>query len=327
MGNTAVNTSLTVFTGLTTAKASEVNSNFSSVNSELGNIGSANLIADAVLTAKIKDGQVTGAKLTQYNGVAFDRFAATACPRLIQNLFSEAYSGSTNIAISADCIALTDGSNWILVSAVSKTLSTLAAAGLLGIDQGSFAVNTTYHIYIVSKADGTVSVMCSTSSSAPSFTNASGYSFYRRVGAFRTSNGSATIPLSYTQKQDRVWFHDAKPVSAAVTFVGSTPTGVVGAGQYAIIPATAKMITVCLFASQTNASVAGRYSSIQLFSFNNGGTQLGAMSVYDNSAVQPTLTADVPLEGGETRFTFVIGNTGGAAGSVTPCVTGYLDSI
>lgn len=94
----------------------------------------------------------------------------------------------SSVSVTANSLILDDGSfNQRLVTTVSSTAS-ITSSGAGGLDAGSEAASTWYHIYAIAKLDGTKSIILSTSAIAP--TLPSGYIFYGYVGAVRNDAGS-----------------------------------------------------------------------------------------------------------------------------------------
>lgn len=99
-------------------------------------------------------------------------------------------------------------------------------AGANGLDTGSLAASTWYHVHVIGKTDGTVAGFMSTSLT-PSLP--SGYSLRRRIGSVKT-DGSSHF-LAYTQFGDEFrWGTASIDLSASVstpqTVVLAVPPGV-----------------------------------------------------------------------------------------------------
>jgi hypothetical protein len=93
------------------------------------------------------------------------------------------------VDVIATDIILQDSSTSIVkkFSSLSQTVN-ITNSGAGGLDTGSEASSTWYYVWIIGKADGTVSGMLSTSSTAP--TMPSGYTYKARVGAVRNDGSS-----------------------------------------------------------------------------------------------------------------------------------------
>ena len=104
---------------------------------------------------------------------------------------------TTKIDVSAGACA--DDTNAVIVSQAAPATIDCTTTGAWGLDTGILGSNTWYHIFKIMKADGTDSVVASTSPSSP--TMPSGYSYKRRIGSFKT-DGSAHI-VGFIQFGDR----------------------------------------------------------------------------------------------------------------------------
>jgi hypothetical protein len=98
---------------------------------------------------------------------------------------------SSSLAVAVGQAA--DGTNadmMSLASALTKTTSAWTVGNNQGgLDSGTIAANSWYHVHLIKRTDGTVGdVLFSTSATAP--TSPTNYSLFRRIGAART-NGSS----------------------------------------------------------------------------------------------------------------------------------------
>lgn len=128
-----------------------------------------------------------------------------------------------------------DGSNTYDLSLTGPFTKRLDAAwavgsGNGGLDTGAKAANTWYHIWAIRKdSDGSIDALFSTSATAP--TMPAGYTAKRRIGAVRTSAGSAI--LAFTQKNNSFVLSASildvdvtNPGIAAVLRTLTTPLGI-----------------------------------------------------------------------------------------------------
>lgn len=104
-----------------------------------------------------------------------------------------------------------------------------ATTGANGLDAGSLANNTWYHVFVIGKADGTVAAFGSTNL-AP--TLPSGYTLRRRVWSAKTATGAATL-IDYSQFGDEcLWLAPPPDIAVvnqgttAILYTLSTPLGV-----------------------------------------------------------------------------------------------------
>ena len=107
------------------------------------------------------------------------------------------YVGTTNFAAAPGEAASEGGtrSAIILSAPMNKGLGTWSpGSGGGSLDVGAIAVNTWYHVHLISSADGnTVDVLLSLSATAP--TMPAGYTARRRIGSLRTNGASQITPF------------------------------------------------------------------------------------------------------------------------------------
>ncbi|MCC2649875.1 MAG: hypothetical protein K0R61_60 [Microvirga sp.] len=106
-----------------------------------------------------------------------------------------------------------------------------ATVGADGLDAGSIAAATSYHIFAIGKTDGTVARLASTSPTSP--TMPSGYTLKRRIMSVRTIAGAATLP-NFVQLGDEFLLSatisantfSVTGVAATISLAAGMPTGV-----------------------------------------------------------------------------------------------------
>lgn len=132
---------------------------------------------------------------------------------------------NTKIDVAAGVCA--DSSNAMPLSYAGGTID-LATMGANGLDTGSLANSTSYHVFIVGKADGTTVPIASLSPAAP--TMPSGYTLKRRIASFTTDGSAHVVPYL----QDGNDFYRASIVTYSSTstralalLTVSVPTGIV----------------------------------------------------------------------------------------------------
>ena len=142
-------------------------------------------------------------------------------------LSNNAGTPASKIDVAAGVAA--DSSNARLMRNNGTVVLDCGTTGANGLDSGSLANNTWYHVFLIMQADGTVAALASTSPASPSLPG--GYAYKRRIGAFRT-DGSANI-IAFTQIGDEfLWkmpvaeFEDTNPGTAAVFKTLTVPTGI-----------------------------------------------------------------------------------------------------
>jgi len=127
-------------------------------------------------------------------------------------------TGSPNTKIDVAAGVCSDATNAQMLTLSAGTIDG-ATVGANGLDAGSLANATWYHVFAIGKADGTTALLASTSVGSPAMP--SGYTLKRRIGSFRT-NGSAQI-LAFAQNGDEfLWATPPTDVSAAT--LGTTST-------------------------------------------------------------------------------------------------------
>lgn len=96
---------------------------------------------------------------------------------------------NTTVAVAADAVVVTDGTNYITV-APNSTCNLGTNGAVNALDTGTIAVNSWYYMWVIYNGT-TTGTLASLSSSAP--TLPSGYTYKARIGAVQTINGSATL--------------------------------------------------------------------------------------------------------------------------------------
>jgi hypothetical protein len=113
--------------------------------------------------------------------------------------------------ITAEEIILRDANlNVGFVTSVSNTVD-ITVSGVNGLDTGTEAVNTWYHIWCIAKEDGTKGCLLSASSSSP--TLPSGYTYKARIGA--VYNDAAGNFRDFMQRGKRVMANSTEWVALA----------------------------------------------------------------------------------------------------------------
>lgn len=206
---------------------------------------------------------------------------------------------NANVLISADEIALEDGSNnYVTARSVSLTINS-AGAGANGLDTGAVAASTWYSVWVIRKPDGTTAGMISLSSSSP--TMPSGYTFKARVGWIRTDGTANKYPLSMVQMGRRAQYKVAAgtnvtnmPIMASGS-AGSTTTptySAVATGTY--VPPTASQINVVaggqasgniLVAPNASYGAAGQSTNPAIISSGISGLGLPGSMVLESSNI------------------------------------------
>jgi hypothetical protein len=139
---------------------------------------------------------------------------------------NDATTPNTKLDVAAGVCA--DSTNVEMLSVTASTID-CGTVGANGLDTGSLASNTWYHVFAIGKADGTTALLASTS--LASAVMPAGYTVKRRIGSFKT-DGSAHI-LAFVQSGDEFrWaasvadVNATNPGTSAVTPALSVPMGV-----------------------------------------------------------------------------------------------------
>ncbi len=131
-------------------------------------------------------------------------------------LSNNASAPASRIDVGAGVAA--DGANSALISGAGATIN-CATTGANGLDAGALAANAWYHVFVIARADASFACLASLSASAPALP--SGYTAFRRIGAFRT-DGAASI-LAFMQIEDTFRF------AASITDVSTSAMGATNA--------------------------------------------------------------------------------------------------
>jgi len=215
---------------------------------------------------------------------------------------------SAAITMTAARVTLRNASgSSVELSNVSETL-TITNTGAGGMDKSdSLAASTWYYTYFIyNPATGDVSSLASLSPTAP--TLPSGYTHYRRMGAFRTDATANKYPLAGIQC-DNVWqYTQTGNVSAYPPIASGNTTGVTECSVETCLPPTSSEICIVCYAA------ASGIVGVQPFANTQG--RLGLAGASDGG----TLWARMLLV---TRSVYV--EASGSATNYVGC-TGWVDN-
>jgi len=153
------------------------------------------------------------------------------------------------VDVSADTVLLEDSSKAILrIDALSETVD-ISSSGANGLDTGSEAGSTWYHIWAIAKADGTKDCLLSASATAP--TLPAGYTYKAYLGAVY-NNGSGDF-IAFHQYDNNV------SIMETGVLAGGTESSYTSVSLAAAVPSTAKTITGFMSAIGGEASQPGGY--------------------------------------------------------------------
>lgn len=259
------------FSSGTTILSSQVNENFDRLYTGLANVGTANIItsgvstdelaAASVSTAKIADGALSAdttgrAKVAdrfltpvKLDPTAF--FPSAGKVEVTQNTSPSAAS----FTVTAEYVVTTDGSNRQIHHSLSETVN-VANSGANGFDTGTIQANSQNFLWVIAKEDGTVDCLMSASSTAP--TMPSGYTYKRRIGAFRADASAQILALKQTgatvlyYNPQRTELNNDTSSTFNTWTVAST-----AAALYRPVPTTAVSVRLALEERETSGGFAG----------------------------------------------------------------------
>ena len=133
-------------------------------------------------------------------------------------LSNDGTTPNTIIDIAAGCATSDDFSNFMSTAGINKSINSTWAVGTGngGLDTGTVAASTWYHVFLIMRTDtGVVDALISTSASSP--TMPANYGEKRRIGSIRTDASKHIIP--FTQFGDEfLW----KTVTLDANFTASS---------------------------------------------------------------------------------------------------------
>lgn len=198
-------------------------------------------------------------------GVTPLRLAATLRSRIATagsfvNLKLNCTGGASTVFITADQLVVGDSAgNARILRNISPSIN-IASSGVNGLDTGTSAASAWYYAFVIfNPTTSTVAAVASLIPTAPSLP--AGYTYFVRVGAFRTDASASKFPLAFTQAGSRVQYKvgagtnvTALPIMASgLNGSPTTPTWVALAVA-AFIPPTASGIE---FVASTDAGGGG----------------------------------------------------------------------
>lgn len=220
--------------------------------------------------------------------------------------------GITNVfSVAAGYCVDSAGNVLMTVPAISKSVSSWAVGNNNGgLDTGSVAINTWYHVYAIKRLDtGVVDVLISTNATTP--TLPTNYTVYRRIGSLKTNGASNWF--NFTQIDDK--FYWASPVrdvnnqNVGTTYANytlSTPLGVV----------TEAMCNCWVFASGSTSTA--RFYPLFLPDINMASGSYGAV----NYSVR-----DVSSGSGMSQELLIPTNTSSQIRAVSSVAGGTIDVV
>lgn len=191
--------------------------------------------------------------------------------------------------ISATTVLLENSSKIVLrIDTLSETVD-ITASGVNGLDTGSEASSTWYHIWAIAKADGTKDCLLSASATAPTFP--SGYTYKAYLGAVYNDSGSNFDPIvqvNNTVVSQFVWLVEA-----------GTATSLTSIDASVVVPSTAKFI--CLDGRANTTSGSGTVA-LQLACDSAGTGARNCQFYTDGSGYMGGAQPDLPLTTAQTFY-------------------------
>lgn len=204
-------------------------------------------------------------------------------------------SATTTVGVAAGVAAdSTNASLMKLSSAYTKTFSAWAVgSGNGGLDTGSIAALTWYHVWLIMRTDtGVVDVLLSTSATAP--TMPTNYTLKRRIGSVKTDVSSNLNGFAHTDDLF-VWdvcasdVNTTNPGTAAVTVTLGVPTGIVVEALYScsFLNGTSNANVLLTALNQTDTTPSATAFSFRAVGGVAGGSTFGAeFHTYTNTSAQ-----------------------------------------
>jgi hypothetical protein len=235
-----------------------------------------------------------------------------------KNLKASATGLSANISVSADEIAVENGSNaYQTLRAIALTISGAASGVANGLDTGALAINTWYSVWVIWNG-ATAAGLLSLSPTAP--TMPGGYTHKARVGWIRTDASGSKFPLGFVQ-----YGRSTQYVVAAGSNVTALP--IIASGIQGAVSTTLVAASVSSFVPTTASRILGTL-------FNGGGGNSSQISPSITAATPGGAGIDTSGAGGSTqivKFDFLLESTnlyysGNGASSDARC-NGWEDNL
>ena len=210
------------------------------------------------------------------------------------------YVNVTTVDIDADYLTLFDSSNFAYIASSVNLTAAITASGINGLDTGSEATSTWYHIYVIYNGTTVASLL---SASATSPTMPSGYTYKKYVGAVYNDSGD-----------DFDIFHQlGNSVAKDVTSFSVTTTTLGSHNVLVACPPTAKR---CAGYMQSSDDSGDDTLEIRIASDANG---LGECRVFGNGLSERTIR-------GYFNVAFLTANTVWASHSASGDASHFLIS-
>lgn len=200
-----------------------------------------------------------------------------------------ARASNTTATVTADLVVMENSSgNTKRFTSLSETVD-ITASGANGLDTGSEASNTWYHIWAIGKADGTQDCLLSASATAP--TLPSGYTYKCYLGAVR-NNSSGNF--EYLKQVDNIV---SIPLVVVLNAGSQTSWTAVDISTY--VPSTAKKFIVQLQPNCSGDTGYFYFSPVSDGSVCNGYAYMRILNATYVSSIIPT---EIPLVVSQTVY-------------------------
>lgn len=278
------------------------------------------LQGSAFVTTYISGGLVGGSVeeilLGQGLGISGNTLvSAPAPPGSFKNLVIKV-TGNTAATITADYVTTFNGTSSFRTTAVSCTMN-FATTGALGLDTGSIAAATWYHLWVDVKDDSTTTCTASLQSTANgTFTGnlPAGYTHYARVGAVRTAAGVAQLMGTWQFGRQAKYIVGLAQTSAFPNPGNSSGTGLTAVSISNSVPPTASIAKLFGGATTNGEGTLGGNNS-QSIVFNSNPSECMA-----GSPTKTGISCDVLLESTNVYVSM-------SSGVMSVFVKGWEDNI
>jgi len=268
--------------------------------------------------ADLRSGMITKARYDGTDVVILNPLTARSDGPTIYYRAS-APGNSANITISCDRVTVRDTSGSLLeLTSVSLTLNT-STTGANGLDTGTLTASTWYYKFVIyNPTTGTTAALCSLSATSP--TLPSGYTHFKRTGAFRTDGTANKYPFSGKWTDSR--FEYVLGGANLLDFL-TIATGTWGSWTAAsvsnVVPPTAPIIGVTLYCYL--ASNGGACAPNSSYGYTNASTKQPPLAIHNISGTACWFQQTGWIELQTTNLYFQ------ATGSTTGMCIGWIDSL
>jgi hypothetical protein len=286
------------------ASAAEVNANFNYIVNCFATLGANTFTGAQTLPADPTANLQAATK--QY----VDNSSAGAVLRsYLAGLGMSTAGGSASLAVAAGQAAdSTNTAMMSLSSSLTKTTSAWAVGNNQGgLDTGTVATNTWYHVYLIKRTDtGVVDALFSTSATTPTLPTS--YTLSRRIGSART-NGSSQWTAFIQDGDEFLWSSPVQDVSGnaltttSTLFTLSVPPGVsVNAlfSAFATNGGNASVLIQPPASSTQSVSTQGANSSLVVVAGSSGNATAAHFNIRTNTSGQ--IRAVSSIGGGVSGF-------------------------